>query len=141
MTRPADSPRLSGPGRSGWIIAQFQNLCRKNPSRLQAIIAESGTLSGARVTSRNRLMRHHRTCLIALALITASAARAQQGTTTNLNIGTVPGARMAHAPGFTIKQRDGSGKSERQIGKPKYESNALGRSGPAAGAGTARSRK
>jgi hypothetical protein len=85
-------------------------------------------------------MRHYLICLIGVALIAASAARAQQGTTTNVPLGTAPGARAVHAPGFIIKQQQ-SGKSERQIGTPKYEGSAIGRSGGAAGAGTVRSRK
>jgi|RhiMethySRZTD1v2_1073278.scaffolds.fasta_scaffold912759_1 hypothetical protein len=69
--------------------------------------------------------------LIGFAIV-ASDARAQQGTTSNLNIGTSAGARSG-PQGFTIKQR--------QIGQPKYEDSSLGRRGSAAGVSTVRSRK
>jgi hypothetical protein len=56
------------------------------------------------------------------ALIAAIGPAAAQGTTTNVNIGTTPGARATHGPqSVTIKQRDGGGPAQRQIGKPKFE--------------------
>ena len=69
--------------------------------------------------------------LVGLAIV-ASDARAQQGTTSNLNIGISAGARSG-PQGFTIRQR--------QIGQPKYEDGSLARRGSAAGVSTARSRK